>query len=229
MESDDVTVHLVQTMIPGRFQVSADGEHVMFVEKLSRDHMRAQNVFLAQQKKFSTDEGEQNSWLLTLADEGYQEKNKEGDFFVMANGYRYDGLPGHNDFKIIQFKKYYVRIPPNDEHVTHMEVETLSTSALWLKLADPKFDAELQWRFSVALSSLLLALLAIPLSKVRPRHGRYLALLPAVLIYIVYINLLFMARRFVEQGVVSPLIGMWWVHLLILFAALIGILSTSKR
>lgn len=228
MESDDVTVHLVQTLIPGRFQASQDGSHVMYVEKLSRDHMRAENVFLAQEKKYTEDETEQSSWALTLANEGYQEKNKDGNFFVMADGYRYDGLPGHNDFKIIQFKKYYVRIPSNEEHISHQQVETLSTLQLWLQSADPKYAAELQWRISIALSSLLLAFLAVPLSKVRPRHGRYLALLPAVLIYIIYINLLFIARRWLEQGVVPPIIGMWWVHFLILFLALISMTLSTK-
>lgn len=233
MSSDEATVHLVQTMIPGRFQASPDGSHVMYVEKLSRDRKRAENVFLAQEKKTSaSDTAAQHSWMLVIADQGYQikdPKTKE-QYFVTADGYRYEGMPGQNDFKIIQFKKYYVRIPESDMHEAHQAVESSSTWQLWLNYADPKSAAELQWRFSLALSTFLLAMLAVPLSRVRPRQGRYLMLLPAVITYIIYIQLLSIARHWLEQGSVPIYIGMWWVHgLMLLFIALVLFFSARRR
>lgn len=219
MASDEATLHLVQTLIPGRFQASPDGRHVMYVEKLSRDHQRAENVFLAQEMKRppeAVDDGviAQPSWMLVLANQGYQEKDPDSNdqFFVTTDGYRYEGTPGQNDYKIIQFKKYAVRMPQSDPHITHQQVETFPTMKLWQDYQKPEEAAELQWRFSVALSAIMLALLAVPLSRVRPRQGRFLALLPAILIYIVYINLLFVARHWVEQGNIAITIGMWWVH-----------------
>lgn len=222
MESDEATFHLIQTLIPGRFQASPDGRHVMYVEKLSRDHQRAQNVFLAQEKKDPNDEEAQSSWMLVLANQGYQVKDKDSpdQFFVTADGYRYEGTPGQSDYKIIQFKKYAVRIQQNDVHATHLENETLSTLALWQDYKNPKRAAEFQWRFSFAISALLLALLAVPLSAVRPRQGRYFILLPAILIYIVYVNMLFIARHWVEQNIVPVSIGMWWVHGVLLLIVL---------
>ncbi len=230
MASDEATVHLVQTMIPGRFQTSPDGSHVMFVEKLSLDRKRAQTVFLAQEKK-NTDAAAQSAWTLVLGSEGYQEKekNSQEQFFVTTEGYRYEGTPGRNDYKIVQFKKYAIRIPPNDVRISHKEVETLSTSQLWQNYANPKYAAELQWRFSIGISAFMLALLAVPLSAVQPRKSRYIAFIPAVLVYIVYIHLLWIARRFVEQGTLSIAIGMWWVHAVILCAALIFILLRRKQ
>lgn len=233
MASDEATIHLVQTLIPGRFQVSPDGSHVMYVEKLSRDHNRAENVFLAQKKKNSTDSMEpveQNPWMLVFANQGYQIKDKgtQEQYFVTAEGYRYEGTPGQNAYKIAQFKKYSVRIPQNDVHITHEEDETLSMFQLWQDYKNPKRAAEFQWRFSVTFSALLLALLAVPLSTVRPRQGRYLLLLPAVLVYIVYINLLIIARHWVEQGTVPITIGMWWVHGLMLLLVLTVTLLTTK-
>ncbi len=230
MSSDEATIHLVQTLIPGRFQVSPDGRHVMYVEKLSRDRSRAENVFLAQEKRDTTDSAEQNSWALVLANEGYQVKDKESQdpFFVTADGYRYEGTPGQNAYKIVQFKKYWVRIPQNEVRPTHEEDETLSTSQLWHDYETPNRAAEFQWRFSMPLSTFLLALLAVSLSAVRPRQGRYMMLLPAVLVYIVYFNLLIIARRWVEQGTVPIFIGMWWVHGLLLLLVCIVVLMSSK-
>jgi lipopolysaccharide export system permease protein len=229
MESDEATVHLVQTLIPGRFQVSADGSHVMYVEKLSRNHERAENVFLAQQKK--ADDNAQHPWMLVLANQGYQIKDKatQDQFFITSDGFRYEGIPGQNDYKIVQYKKYAVRIPQSDMRVSHEESETLSTSQLWNDYANPSHAAELQWRVSIAIAGFLLALLAVPLSTVKPRQSRYLMMLPAIIIYVAYINALFVARRWVEQSIVSIDFGMWWVHGLMLVLVLSVFLYHSRR
>jgi lipopolysaccharide export system permease protein len=232
MSSGEATLHLVQTLIPGRFQVSPDGRHVVFVEKLSRDRLSAKNVFLAEEKQILNNAGQsQNNWMLVLASSGYQTKDKQSgsQFFVTTDGYRYEGVPGQNDYKIIQYKKYAVRIPENNVRITHDEDEELSTLALWQEYNNPGRAAELQWRISIGISTFLLALLAVPMSSVQPRKGRYLALLPAILVYIVYIHLMFIARHWVVRGVVPISIGMWWVHgLVVLFIlATLGLSKTS--
>ncbi|VVC75796.1 Lipopolysaccharide export system permease protein LptF [Aquicella siphonis] len=230
MTSDEATVHLVQTMIPGRFQASPDGTHVMYVEKLSRDRQRAENVFLAQEKSVEVDGAAQTSWMLVLANEGYQIKDSESQdqFFVTTDGYRYEGVPGQNDYKIIQFKKYAVRIPDNEVRIATQENAALPTSQLWRDYAMPRRAAEFQWRFSIALSTLFLALLAVPMSAIRPRQGRFMSLIPAVLVYIVYINLLYVARHWVMQGSIPVSIGMWWVHgVMLLFVGTVMFVSAK--
>ena len=225
MESSEMTLHLIETLIPGRFQVSADGNRVMYVEKLSRDRQRAENVFLAQGKELADEE--RHAWMLVVAKQGYQTNSTSRDqFFVTTDGYRYEGIPGQNDYTITQYGKYTVRMPLGEMHATHQEDESLSTLQLWEDYANPKRAAELQWRFSIAISTFLLAMLAIPLLMLRPQQSSYLALLPAVLIYIIYINLLFVARRWIEGGVISITLGMWWVHglaLVFIVMALLGV------
>lgn len=229
MASDEATVHLVQTLIPGRFQASPDGRHVMYVEQLSSDRQRAETVFMAQEKK-SPDHPNQSAWMLVLANQGYQtkEKGSSDPFFVTTDGYRYEGTPGQNDYKIIQFKRYAVRMIQTDAHNNHKEDETLSTSQLWRESDNPKRAAELQWRFSMGITTLILAFLAVPFSTVKPRKGRYVMLLPAVIIYIIYIELLYMARHWLEQGAVPVTIGMWWVHGLMLVFMSLVLMSGSK-
>lgn len=229
MASDQAVVHLIQTLMPGRFQASSDGRHVIYVETLSRNHKRAKNVFIAEEKKMAGD-SLQNAWSFVTADVGYQAKDKTSaqQFFVAEQGYRYEGTPGENDYKIIQFKKYGIRVPENDIGATHPQDEALSTWQLWQEYQNPRLAAELQWRFSIGISAFLLALLAVPLSKAKPRHGRYLSLLPAILIYVVYVNLLFVARRFVEQQTIPLELGMWWVHG-VLFVFIIFLMIFSSR
>ncbi len=67
---------------------------------------------------------------------------------------------------------------------------------------------------------LVLALVAVPLSALRPREGRYARVAIAILLYFVYSNLLSAAQVWIETGRLPPAIGTWWVHALV---AAIGI------
>ena len=89
----------------------------------------------------------------------------------------------------------------------------------------PDAMAELQWRQSTAVSALLLALLAIPLSRTRPRSGRFARVMLAVVIYAVYYNLIGVARTGVEQQATATL---WWAPGLLLGVVIIGLLSGRR-
>jgi lipopolysaccharide export system permease protein len=64
---------------------------------------------------------------------------------------------------------------------------------------------------------LVLALIAVPLSALRPREGRYARVAIAILLYFVYSNLVTAAQVWIEKGRLPPAVGTWWVH--VLFAA----------
>lgn len=81
--------------------------------------------------------------------------------------------------------------------------------------ADGPDRAEWQWRLSTPVSALLLVLLAIPLSRGRPRQGRFARIIIALGAYAVYFNLLDVSRTWVEQGDARTI---WWVPALLLFA-----------
>lgn len=204
--------NMLDMVMPGRFQVSSNGNRVVYVESVSKHRTQARNIFIAEQGKNTADDTHSN-WTVVSAAEGSQVKDKNSpDRFVVAHdGYRYEGVPGQNDFKIIQFKKYYVRVP-TILNTKRQAQESLPLKKLWEDYQKPENAAELQWRFAMPISAFLLALIAIPLSHVKPRAGRYSQIVPAVLVYVVYVNLLFLARNWIEQKTVSTALGMWWVH-----------------
>ena len=78
----------------------------------------------------------------------------------------------------------------------------------------PSDVAELQWRLSRPLATILLALIAIPLSRSSPRQGRNEKIFTATLIFALYYNLSGLARTWVEQGTVGSFPGIWWLHML---------------
>jgi lipopolysaccharide export system permease protein len=229
------TQNLFDSLMPGRFQLSGDDKRVIYVERVSRNHKEAQNIFVAEQKKPSTEtvaEGG-NAWAVLSAASGYQVRDAvtHDRFVVATDGFRYEGVPGLLDYKIIQFKKYAIRIPNQELHSLRQVEEAIPTLKLWNNYQDPKNAAELQWRISLPLSLFLLAMLAIPLSQVRPRQGRYAQILPAILIYVIYVNLLFVARDWMEHQYLPNGFGMWWVHgiFLVLVVVLITIYSGAWR
>lgn len=200
------TDNLLDNLMPGRFQVLNDGARVIYVEHISQKKKEATNVFFANQTK-------DKNWSIVSSSRGSQmiDPINHNRFMVAEDGYHYDGVPGRNDFKIIHFKKYAVRVP--QEIVSrHPVQESMLTSDLWKNRCASENAAELQWRLSIPLSTFILSLFAIPFSRTRPRSGRYSQLFPAILIYIIYVNGLFMARAWVEQKLILPVLGLWWVH-----------------
>jgi lipopolysaccharide export system permease protein len=51
------------------------------------------------------------------------------------------------------------------------------------------------------------------LSRLRPRQGRYARVGFAIVVYLVYSILLSAAKVWLEKGELSPVIGVWWIHL----------------
>lgn len=104
-----------------------------------------------------------------------------------------------------------------------------STSTETLSKSTVPFEvAEYQGRLAAPLSTLLLALLAVPLSRRAPRSGRYSRLLFAVILMIVYYNLNSLARTWMELGNVSLFPGVFWPQLLLLSIFLGLMWPTSK-
>jgi lipopolysaccharide export system permease protein len=68
--------------------------------------------------------------------------------------------------------------------------------------------------------ALVLTVLAVPLAELRPRQGRYARIGVVILVYFVYANLLSAAQTWIDKGWVSPLVGVWWTHALVLLGAL---------
>ena len=98
--------------------------------------------------------------------------------------------------------------------------KALSTRDL-LGSKDPVEIAERQWRFSRPVAAVILGLAAVPLSATTPRRGPYARLVVAFILFALYFALGDMARRWVEQGTVPALPGLWWPHALLALAIIL--------
>ncbi|MGD8926137.1 MAG: LPS export ABC transporter permease LptF [Thioalkalispiraceae bacterium] len=203
----------VEALSSGRFRELTHGEGVVYVQEFDQSELKMKNVFLQHREE------KKNS--IVSAESGHKEVDKKtGDnFIILEHGQRYEGPMEDGSTAIIQFKHHGIRLEekPIKEFTFRKKAET--SLALWER---GKVDdyAELQWRISTAISCLVLAVLAVPLSKTSPRQGRYSKLAIALLIYIIYSNLLSVSNAWLSKGILDVWVGLWWVHLVAILLAL---------
>ncbi|NNF95809.1 MAG: LptF/LptG family permease, partial [Halobacteria archaeon] len=131
-------------------------------------------------------------------------------------------------------KRHGLRIEEKQTEVVNLRRKAMPTKFL-LEHHNRKQErlgriTELQWRISSAISCIVLALLAVPLSRSSHRQSRYTRLAMAIVLYMVLSNLLSVARTWLQEGQVSPWIGLWWVHILaVLFAIALILRQTGYR
>lgn len=209
----------IERVSPGRFQTI--GDWVLYSEGISRNHQSMAHVFAAHVPRHPRAEVTNSPIIdVVTAESAFQKKSfGQENYIVLANGHRYLGNPGIRSYKMIEFKEYGVRLPNKMPNMGNPE-EFMSFSNLW-KEKNPIAQAEWQWRIAMPISVIILTLFAVPLSEVKPRKGRYSRLLPAIIIYIVYLDLLFLGRDWIEKSRLPESLGLWWIHGLMLALALL--------
>lgn len=206
------------TLIPGRFQETANQQAVIFVQDIGADNNKLEGVFVAQHNASNKND---KSVQLVYARAGHVKEEADGSQQLrLQNGVQYEGVRGQKDYQVVHFDQYRVQIAEQQAKQKHRDLSAYPTAKL---LDDPSSDAsaELQWRISLPLSILFLVLIAVPLSAVDPRQGRFGKIMPGLLLYIGYFLLLLAARRGMEDGKIPTYIGLWWVHGVVLLIGLV--------
>lgn len=196
---------------PGRFQQSSDGNKIIYVEEMNRDD-EMKRIFFVQHN-----DNKDYAFSLLVADKGYYWSDEnEQNFLALEEGHQYQGSPGSNELRTLSFERYFMELKSKIDESAIDKLTAKSTSQLFNETT-PENNAEIQWRLSAPLSIPLLMILAIPLARVEPRHGKFGKLLPGLMAYIVYMILILTMRSSMENDKISPWIGIWWVHLALLF------------
>ena len=122
-------------------------------------------------------------------------------------------MPGQDDFRLLRFARNDLRLPDNGNDEPGEAIRRAAPTAELWRSEEPLQRAELHWRLAPPLSALVLALLAVPLSRSNPRQPRYAGLIVAILAYVVYANLLALGRAWLAQEQLAFAAGLWWVYL----------------
>ncbi|MAM88205.1 LPS export ABC transporter permease LptF [Allohahella sp. A8] len=204
-----------ELLVPGRFQSLRDGNRVTYTESLSADKTEMQSVFIAERDE--TD----GTIAVLVAERGRQEIMPETGtrYIILDDGARYDGQPGRSDYSVVTYQDYGLKLTDSLEGRKREQIEGLPTASLW-RSATPEHEALLQWRLSLPLLVPVVALIAIAMSRVNPRQGRFFHLLPAMLVYLAYLGLLIVARKQLEKERLPEWLGLWVVHIAFFILAL---------
>jgi lipopolysaccharide export system permease protein len=192
----------------GQFKEFSKGDRIVFIENMSEDSELMENVFL--QVRQHNDLG-----VLRSDTARYRFSERTGSRYIaFQHGRRYVGKPGNLDYQITDYRTYAVLIEQDDESKSVVKLEAVPS----LKLIGsdlPPHKAELQWRMSYIFATLLLPILAVALNGLSFRETRYVPLFIAIMVYFIYSNLLGISKTLIKRDDLSPLIGMWWVHILL--------------
>lgn len=195
----------------GRFYGNEDSGRVVYIQKKEGSNGEMRNVF------HFINKGDRSE--VVLAKRAYREQtstNRQARL-ELYDGIMYRLMHYSRDDSEVHFNKmvYYTS--------ASKEVGFKRTAAPTLELlysSDPRDIAELQWRLSRPLATILLALIAVPLSRTSPRQGRGEKTFTAALVFAIYYNLSGLAQTWVEQGTVPPFPGVWWLEALMLIVVI---------
>ncbi|GMG86739.1 LPS export ABC transporter permease LptF [Biformimicrobium ophioploci] len=211
-------------LVPKKFIQTQGDQAVYYAGSLNEERSEMQDVFLAELRGAEdVDEMHTGLQVVTTAATGEQRIDPDTGlrYLVLEDGYRYEGVPGARDYRVMKFDSYEVLLDvPRIRTSRSRELDATPTTRL-MKSDDIAAKATLHWRLSLPVLVIVVAMLAVPLSRTNPRQGRYAKMIPAVLVYFIYLTLLQAVRSAVEDGRVETPAAIWLVHVPFIIAALV--------
>lgn len=195
----------------GRFVPLPGRGGVIYVGGMSDAGTRFERMFVQTERV----DGEDTRIDVITAERGElgHESDGVGRYLALRDGFRVEGRMGHDDFRLLRFKGNDIALADSDDDTTPDSLKRAAPLPELLASSEPLQQAEVHWRLAAPLAVVILALLAVPLARTRPREARYASLLIGLLGYLVYLGGLGVGRSLVERGYVPPVLGLWWVHL----------------
>ena len=210
----------------GRFYEFVEGNRVIFIEKIDHARKRAEGIFMQEDKNVDND-----MIQVIYAKEAYQQPDRttgrQAILFLDSCSYAFSRT-GKGRVRVMKSSEYSFSLWP--KHITPIEYKIKAASTMHLANSEAPPDiAELQWRILAPVSTILLALLGVPLSRTKPREGKHAKIVLAILIHGLYYSLATIGKMGVEQSLIPPLLGIWWAQGLLAGGLLILLRSPSQQ
>ena len=222
LESQLVDEFDIATLSADRFINLQGSGYVLYARSIDREQKRLYDVFM------QADHGAKTEVILakeaylpeTPADQDREVKFLRGNLYLLNREGQRDGS--------MKFKEMITHIP-EAEKLSSYKRKAESTASLAAS-DQPKDIAEFQWRVSTPLATILLALLAVPLSRSQPRQSRFGIFFSAIVVYALLLGLIGALRNAIEQGTISAVPGLWSAYLFpLVLLALLLIIPRLRR
>ncbi len=220
----------LSSLVAGRFQKTGNKKAVIFIHDKNRDDNSFNKVFVAQLPDDKRSEESVINSSLVYAKQGQVIEEESGSQrLVLSDGTRYHSSAINGEFQLLSFDKYYIQIQDQEVEQKHRKLSALPTQDLFSPTEDElvaEYGATMQWRISFPLACIILIFIAVPLSVVNPRQGKFAKMLPALMLFLGYFLLLTAMRSGIERQALPVSIGLWPIHISALF---LGILLLMKE
>lgn len=203
----------------------SSGNYHLHVDEFDKEKRELKNIYVVQQQTDKSGKIAKNDVIIT-ATRAYQVPSKDTDSSMQLDlfqGRRYELGTNNAKYNQASFEKYRITLEkPASEKITETNVETQTTAKLLANTQKPEVKAELGYRFTMPWLIIIAAMLATPLAQVRPRQGRWLRLLPSVLIFASCAISIISLRTAIGKERISEYAYIWLIVGFIAFALLLN-------
>ena len=203
----------------------SSGNYHLYVDEFDKEKRELKNLYVVQQQTDKSGKIAKNDVIIT-ATRAYQVPSKDTDSSMQLDlfqGRRYELGTNQAKYNQASFEKYRITLEkPASEKITETNVETQTTAKLLAHTQKPEVKAELGYRFTMPWLIIIAAMLATPLAQVRPRQGRWLRLLPSVLIFASCAISIISLRTAIGKERISEYAYIWLIVGFIAFALLLN-------
>jgi lipopolysaccharide export system permease protein len=193
----------VERVAPGQFQESAGGKRVFFIDKDSQSQTEGTNVFV-----YSLEGGQES---VTSASQGQVLWRGLDRYLVLRHGQQLLRLPD-GESRLTQFEDYELLIDSNLSVSSASGTSKLLSTWELIKAPTPVNLGELSWRIGLGLSGMVLLTLGLAMTHVNPRAGRSMPFALALLVFVVYYNMINVGQSWIANGKMQPLAFMLGLH-----------------
>ena len=203
----------------------SSGNYHLYVDEFDKEKRELKNLYVVQQQTDKSGKIAKNDVIIT-ATRAYQVPSKDTDSSMQLDlfqGRRYELGTNNAKYNQASFEKYRITLEkPASEKITETNVETQTTAKLLAHTQKPEVKAELGYRLTMPWLIIIAAMLATPLAQVRPRQGRWLRLLPSVLIFASCAISIISLRTAIGKERISEYAYIWLIVGFIAFALLLN-------
>ena len=196
----------------GKFRIFRGGNLVVYAQEVAADGTM-ERVFVERNRGALVE--------VALAQHARHTVTADGltHILTLYDGERFEGVPGSAEFRMMRFAEHVVpvQVPPVTDVVRDLEARP--TDAL-IDSDNRAERAELHWRITMPIMCLVLAVIAVPLGRLKPRQGRYAHVWLAVVVFVVYYNLAVAGKTWIAHGKLPESLGLWWTHAVMALLAL---------
>lgn len=194
----------ISRVTPGQFKASADGRRVFFIDSHSDGERTGRNVFMVM--------SENGQEAVITAKEGQIVTESNARFLVLKQGERTQTDLETGEKMLSRFTEAKILVGDVPQAGTSApDVRSLPTTDLLLS-NERSHHAELTWRLGLIWATFNMVLAGLSLAAGSARRNSNWSLVFALLVFVVYFNLLTLTQTWVAKGKLSWGVALLLVH-----------------